>query len=204
MQRAFNTNFWGPIRVLKGVLPSMRARKSGTIVLNSTILAFYPRALGAMYSCSKAAGDILQSTLNTELKAFNIRTITITAGLYRSSLLVNSAQPKTGFSEASTSSGSASLGVLEYIGKFIQDQEAYVPGDPMKFGERVVEIVDGTGLGKGHEKRTRFLLGKDAVKMSSMKMQELAEDFEATRDIANSTDVEGTTATGVAVLVDLV
>lgn len=42
MLAAFNTNFWGPIRVLKGALPSMRARKSGTIIYIGSIFGFYP------------------------------------------------------------------------------------------------------------------------------------------------------------------
>lgn len=50
-----NTNFYGPIRIIKAVLPKMRAQKSGTIVNISSIAALDPLPSCALYSASKAA-----------------------------------------------------------------------------------------------------------------------------------------------------
>src|ERR1700761_6338574 len=204
MQNAFNTNFWGPVRVLKGALPSMRARKAGTIIHIGSIFGFYPCPAGAMYACPKAASDMLQSLLGIELAPFNIRTIPIIAGSYRTNVLTNSVQPAGGFSEVSMTSGGVISEVMGTVGKMIEDPETNMPGDPAKFGERIVQVVDGTGLAKGHDKCSRFLFGRDAVKMSSHQMQWLAEDFAATRELAYSTDFDGHSSDGVAVLVDVV
>jgi len=97
----------------------------------------------------------------------------------------------------------AVAGLMGEIGKINANPEE-MPGDPAKFGERVVEIVDGTGMGKGLEKCSKFLFGRDAVKMSSIKMKQLAEDFSASEAIANSTDFEGSTSDGVYTVAEIV
>ncbi len=157
-----------------------------------------------MYAAPKAASEMLQSILGLELAPFNIRTINITAGLYRTGVLANSTQPANGFSADYLSSGGSYPEILGTVGKIIQDPEGTMPGDPKKFAERIVDVVDGTGLGGGHEKRFNFLFGRDAVKMSSQKMEWLTEDFKASREIAYSTDFEGNTSDGVAVITDMI
>lgn len=198
MHEAMETNFWGPIRVIKGVLPSMRARKSGTIVYISSIFGIVPCPSGAMYSCPKAAQDMLQGVINTELSLFNIRAISINAGMFRTDVLAHSKQPSGGFSDAY---GNTDIPrIMGEVMKLVQNPDT-MPGDPTKFGERVVEIVDGTGLGKGLEKHTRFLFGRDAAKLAEARMQELAEDFEASGKIARSTDFEDHGGEGVAAVI---
>lgn len=49
-----NTNLYGPIRVIKAVLPAMRAHRSGTIVNISSIAALDGLPSCALYAASKA------------------------------------------------------------------------------------------------------------------------------------------------------
>lgn len=199
MKASMETNFWGPVRVIQGVLPSMRAKKAGTIVSISSIFGFYPCPAGAMYSCPKAAQDVLQSILKSELAIFNIRPITITAGLYKTNVLNNTKQPANGLGE-SYLAGSVGRTMGEVV-NIIQNPDD-TPGDPVKFGDRVVEIVDCTGLGAGLEKTSRFLFGRDAVHLSQLKLAELTEDFKNSEPIAASTDYEGHTGRGVGIVAD--
>lgn len=55
IEAQFNTNVYGPVRVLKGVLPFMRARKSGTVVNVSSSAGIDALPACAMYAGSKFA-----------------------------------------------------------------------------------------------------------------------------------------------------
>jgi NADP-dependent 3-hydroxy acid dehydrogenase YdfG len=65
IETQFNTNVYGPVRVLKGVLPSMRARKSGTIVNISSSAGVDGAPTCAMYAGTKFAleGEFEDSVL---------------------------------------------------------------------------------------------------------------------------------------------
>lgn len=55
IHQQFNTNVYGPLRVMKGVIPHMRSRKSGTIVNISSIAGIDGRPSVSMYAASKFA-----------------------------------------------------------------------------------------------------------------------------------------------------
>lgn len=198
MHAIMETNFFGPIRVLKGVLPAMRARGSGTIVLIGSTFGFYPCPSCAMYNTSKAAAEMLHETLMKELELFKIRTLIIEPGLFRTNVVTNAPQPVAGFSEPYL--GTAIGKSLELVGNILQDPARYMPGDPSKLGDRVVEFVDRSGMAKDVAPRDRLLLGRDAVELYKLKLQSLTEDLEASSQMALSTDYDGHTGQGVSVV----
>lgn len=51
----FNTNFIGTLRTVKGVLPSMREHKTGTIVNISSSITFAPMPALGIYTATKSA-----------------------------------------------------------------------------------------------------------------------------------------------------
>jgi short-subunit dehydrogenase len=55
IETQFSTNVYGPVRVLKGVLPFMRARKSGTVVNISSSAGIDGLPTCAMYAGTKFA-----------------------------------------------------------------------------------------------------------------------------------------------------
>jgi NAD(P)-dependent dehydrogenase (short-subunit alcohol dehydrogenase family) len=203
MQASFDTHFWGPIRVLRATLPLMKARKSGTIVYNGSIFGFTPVPGSAMYSCSKAAGEMLSSLLALELVPFNIRSINLNAGMFQSAVLSKAKMPAKGFSESTLAAGGPLVDIMTVMPDFIQNPGAHTPGDATKFAQRVLEIVDGTGLGPQVETNKRVLLGKDAVRLADRQVKEFESDFKNSREIAESTDIDGSTSDGVAFLIDV-
>lgn len=151
-----------------------------------------------MYSCSKAAAELLHETLRKELAPFNIRTLIIEPGLFRTAVVTNAQQPIKGFSEPylSTAIGKT-LGLVENI---VRDPAQYMPGDPSKLGDRVVEFIDRRGMAKDVAPKARLLLGRDAVELYKLKLKSLTEDLEASNQIAMSTDYDGHTGQGVGVV----
>jgi NAD(P)-dependent dehydrogenase (short-subunit alcohol dehydrogenase family) len=74
------TNFFGVLRVLRGVLPGMRAAGKGRVVLVGSLAGRAPIPFQAHYSASKAAIDALSGSLHNELRAHGIHVSLIEPG----------------------------------------------------------------------------------------------------------------------------
>lgn len=72
-QNLFDTNFFGVMRVLKAVLPGMKARKKGRIINVSSIIGVNGHPFSEIYSASKFALEGLTESLAPTLRKFNIR-----------------------------------------------------------------------------------------------------------------------------------
>ncbi|MDN3672704.1 SDR family oxidoreductase [Flavobacterium branchiarum] len=99
----FETNFFGPIEVMKAVLPQMREQKSGLIINITSIAGYMGLPYRSVYSASKGALELITEALRMEVKSFGI-TITnvapgdfatnIAAGRYHAPVISGSAYEK--------------------------------------------------------------------------------------------------------------
>jgi NAD(P)-dependent dehydrogenase (short-subunit alcohol dehydrogenase family) len=87
-RQMFETNFWGPVRTIRAVLPSMRARGSGVIVNVSSAAGRIP-GLGfvSAYSATKHALGNLSEALAMEVEPFNIRVAVIEPGWHQTDIV---------------------------------------------------------------------------------------------------------------------
>ncbi|WP_369048728.1 SDR family oxidoreductase [Tenacibaculum sp. UWU-22] len=76
----FETNFFGAIEVIKGVLPQMRKQNSGLIINITSIASYMGLPFRGIYSASKSALAIVSETLSMEVKEFGIKVTTIAPG----------------------------------------------------------------------------------------------------------------------------
>ncbi len=99
----FDTNFFGPINVIKAVLPQMRKQQSGLIINITSIAGYMGLPYRGIYSASKGALELLTEAFRMELKDFNIKmtniapgdfATNIAAGRYHAPLLENSPYEK--------------------------------------------------------------------------------------------------------------
>lgn len=76
----FETNLFGPIEVMKAVLPHMREQKSGLIVNVTSIAAYMGLPYRSVYSASKGALELITEALRMEVKGFGITISNIAPG----------------------------------------------------------------------------------------------------------------------------
>ena len=85
-QRQFEANFFGVIRVTQAVLPRMRERRKGRILMMSSVSGFVTPPTQGAYSASKHAIEALSNALRHELYPFGIHTILIQPGYIMTSI----------------------------------------------------------------------------------------------------------------------
>lgn len=99
----FETNFFGPINVIKAVLPQMRKQNSGLIINITSIAGYMGLPYRGVYSASKGALELLTEAFRMELKDFNVEmtnvapgdfATNIAAGRYHAPLLEDSPYKK--------------------------------------------------------------------------------------------------------------
>lgn len=76
----FETNFFGPINVIKAVLPQMRKQQSGLIVNITSIAGYMGLPYRGIYSASKGALELVTEAFRMELKDFNIQMANVAPG----------------------------------------------------------------------------------------------------------------------------
>jgi NAD(P)-dependent dehydrogenase (short-subunit alcohol dehydrogenase family) len=90
----FETNFFGVIRVIQAVLPTMRRQRRGTIVNISSSAGRIGLPLNSAYVSSKFALEGLSESMAYELEQFGIRVVLIEPGFIRTNLINSSTSAK--------------------------------------------------------------------------------------------------------------
>jgi NAD(P)-dependent dehydrogenase (short-subunit alcohol dehydrogenase family) len=76
----FETNFFGPIEVMKAALPQMRAQQSGLIINITSIAGYMGLPYRSIYSASKGALELITEALRMEVKSFGIQITNVAPG----------------------------------------------------------------------------------------------------------------------------
>jgi NAD(P)-dependent dehydrogenase (short-subunit alcohol dehydrogenase family) len=80
LRRQFETNLFGVLRVTQAVLPGMRERRSGRILMMSSVAGIVTPPTYGAYSSSKHALEGLSNALRLELYPFGIAVVLIEPG----------------------------------------------------------------------------------------------------------------------------
>jgi short-subunit dehydrogenase len=76
----FETNFFGPIEVMKAVMPQMREQNSGLIINITSIAGYMGLPYRGVYSASKGALEIISEAISMEVKSFGIDIVNVAPG----------------------------------------------------------------------------------------------------------------------------
>ena len=80
IKNTFDTNFNGPINVMKAVLPFMRKQNSGLIINVTSIAGYMGLPYRGIYSATKGALELVTEALRMETKDFGIKITNVAPG----------------------------------------------------------------------------------------------------------------------------
>ncbi|KAK5948617.1 hypothetical protein OHC33_010376 [Knufia fluminis] len=175
MRSQYETNFFGPMRLMKAVIPGMRQAGRGTIVNISSSVFWDPHASVSMYASSKWALEGVSEALAEEVASFGIRVLIAQPGAMRTSFV----DPEK-VSKGLRPLPDAYKGTMaDYVLQAIVGSHGVQSIDPEAAAGVVVEEVlrpsvmkDGEGKEVGRV--LRLQLGKDCVGSMHAKMGKLA------------------------------
>jgi NAD(P)-dependent dehydrogenase (short-subunit alcohol dehydrogenase family) len=142
-----DTNFFGPFNLIQTVIPSMRDRKSGTIVNISSAAGFDPRPAMGMYGASKSALEGMSQGLAKEVAPFGIRVLIVQPGAFTTNIL--NTIPLT---KKPLSVGYKDTEVGKLVGLFDgpPGKRSFAAENDVEKGcQAIFEVVTGTGRGEG-------------------------------------------------------
>lgn len=99
----FETNFFGVVRVTHAVLPHMRERRKGRIIMMSSVAGLVTPPTYGAYSASKHAIEAISNALRHELYPFGIATVLIEPGYIVTGIQQAAAELSKSYQEKMTS-----------------------------------------------------------------------------------------------------
>ncbi|KZV71058.1 NAD(P)-binding protein [Peniophora sp. CONT] len=183
-RNVLNANLYGVVNCTNAILPHMRARKEGTIIIIGSRSAYRAEVPGlTAYSASKAAVHAYGETLAVEVKPMNIRVSIVVPGTFRTAFnRPNIVSPK--FPEYAYFHDS----IKNVIPKMNDNPLA---GDPDKGMDIIVDVVRGEGRAAGRDGWPLWLtLGDDALADVKKRLKDLERSMDTWGDLGTNLSVE--------------
>lgn len=157
------TNFFGPLRVIRAVLPHMRSQASGMIVSVASIGGLIALPFQGLYSASKFALEGLSEALRMELRPFGIGVV-----------VLEPADCQTGFTAARRLVATAGDGPYQeaFVGSLAVIEEDEINGaDPRVVAHRLEQII------KTRSPRLRYMAGAPTERLAVLLKRLLPHRF---------------------------
>ncbi|EEB89874.1 hypothetical protein MPER_11984 [Moniliophthora perniciosa FA553] len=183
MRSQFDTNFFGLVNLTCAFLPHFRARKTGTIINISSQGAQLAVSGSGLYAATKAAVDCISTVWSKELAPFNIRTMSVTLGTFRTAVAgSNTKHPANQIEEYADAH--------EFLTIFNRGS-GQERGDPEKAAKKLLDLISLKGDdGLPIKLPARFSLGEDAVSHFQRILREQLREAEEWKEYGIGTDAE--------------
>lgn len=175
MRRQFDVNVFGSVAMIKAVLPSMRARRSGHII-NMTSMGGFITMPGIAYYCgSKFALEGISETLAKEVADLGIKVTAVAPGSFRTDWAGRSmVRSPRSIRDYDT--------VIDPIRRARQEKSGHQLGNPTIAAQVILEIAGSP------EAPVHLLLGSDAVRLVREKLAQMSAEIDAWEEVSFSTD----------------
>jgi NAD(P)-dependent dehydrogenase (short-subunit alcohol dehydrogenase family) len=180
MERQLSTSLIGPMNVTRAVLPLLRKQRSGLIITISSTAGLIGFEFGSAYAASKFGLEGWMQSLQAEIEAFGIDTITVNPGFFRTELLT---EESTNFAEQTIEDYNERRAKQMEFWKGYNGQQS---GDPAKLAQALITI-------SSQEKPPRrFIAGADAVGTAEQVAATLQQQTDAYRELSSSLAYDNT------------
>ncbi|MGP4670057.1 oxidoreductase [Agrobacterium pusense] len=175
MRRQFDVNVFGAVAVAKEFLPRFRERRSGFIV-NVTSMGGMITMPGIAYYCgSKFALQGISEVMRSEMAPFGVHVTTLCPGSFRTDW--------AGRSMVRTERSIADYDTLfDPIREARQAVSGKQLGNPQKLADAVLTLIESDNP------PPQLLLGSDALKHVTARIDRLKQEIETWTDLSVSTD----------------
>lgn len=175
VQELFETNFFGPVDLIKQILPGMRARRAGTIINISSIAGRLSNPGSGYYSATKFALEGLSYGLRMEVAPLGIRVVIVEPGAFRTDFAGRSLQQSaTAIEDYATTAGLRRKENDHTDGKQL--------GDPARAAQAILTLAQSETL------PLRVVLGTDAITVIETELERQHAELDAMRELSASTD----------------
>ncbi|MGB9331316.1 MAG: SDR family NAD(P)-dependent oxidoreductase [Steroidobacteraceae bacterium] len=178
------TNLFGVINMSKAAIPTMRKQRSGHIINFSSVGGRIGSTGRAPYSAAKFGLEGFSEVMATELAPLGVKVTIVEPGGFRTDFAGSSTKIADVRAEYDSTVGEAA--------RFQRDYNGRQPGDPVKAARVIIDVV-GMSTRSGEvvqsdPKLRRIILGSDAYRAIGSKLDALRAEYEASKDLAYSTD----------------
>lgn len=146
-----DTNFFGQVAMTKAVLPTMRAQRSGHIIMVSSILGLIGQPMVSSYCASKHALEGWAEALRIEMRSLGIKVVLVEPGAYKTDIWTRNVMVSRGSTDGSSPNKERSRKYVEGV-KESQREMA----DPTEVAQLITQIAQDPNP------RLRYRAGKDA------------------------------------------
>ena len=174
LQRQFAANVFGPVAMMKAVLPGMRERRRGHIVNVTSMGGFITMPGISIYCGSKFALEGISEALGKELAGFGIRVTALAPGQFRTDWAGRSME-RTPRTIADYDA------VMDPIRAARQAKSGNQPGDPAKAAAALLALVES------EKPPVRLFLGEDALELVEQKLEAMKVELVAWDALSRST-----------------
>ena len=173
------TTMFGPMNVTRAVLPIMRAQRSGLVVAISSTAGIVGQEFCTAYAASKFGVEGWIESLAPEVAPFNIHTMLVEPGFFRTELL---SPESTRYARSSIEDYAERTEKTVAAWNAINGQQG---GDPAKLADALVQLADRD------EPPSRFVAGADAVESVEKKARDLLAQADAYRELSSDLALSG-------------
>jgi NAD(P)-dependent dehydrogenase (short-subunit alcohol dehydrogenase family) len=175
LQRQFAANVFGPVAMVKAVLPAMRARRRGHIVNVTSMGGFITMPGTSFYCGSKFALEGISEALGKEVAGLGIRVTTLAPGQFRTDWAGRS-MDRTPRSIADYDA------VMDPIRAARKAKSGNQPGDPAKAAQALLTLIEAPNP------PVRLFLGDDALGLVQQKLVGMKAEIAAWDELSRSTN----------------